>query len=87
MPVNKKNLAIEFALEVQRMFLADKCRFFEQWNEFLMEKLNQGKMIVLERDCYNMFYELVDQTNGDLANFVDDGTWPPLFDEFIARYK
>jgi len=51
-----------------------------------MEKRKQGKLIVLERDCYNMFYDLVKATKGDMANFaaVDDGTWPPLFDEFAA---
>jgi len=64
----------------------DKCKFFESWEKFLMEKHKQGKLIVLERDCYNMFYDLVKATKGDMANFaaVDDGTWPPLFDEFAA---
>ena len=35
-----------------------------------------------------MFYELVDLTRGDIkANFVDDGTWPPIIDAFIAFYN
>lgn len=66
------------------MFLADKCNFFEKWEKFLLKKLEDKKLIVLERDCYNVFYDLIEETKGDLANFLDDGTWPPLIDEFVA---
>lgn len=38
----------------------------------------------LPRDTWDLFYELVKTTNGDLKNFVDDGSWPSLIDEFVG---
>jgi len=36
------------------------------------------------KDTWDLFYELIKQTRGNLANFVDDGSWPSLIDEFVA---
>ena len=30
-----------------------------------------------------MFYELIVKTKGNISNFVDDGCWPSLIDEFM----
>ena len=33
-----------------------------------------------------MLYELIEQTGGDFANYVDDGAWPVLIDQFNEFY-
>ena len=40
-------------------------------------------MNVVTRDTWDLFYDLNQQTNGDLKNFEDDGGWPTTFDSFI----
>ena len=34
-----------------------------------------------------MLYELIEQTNGDFNNYVDDGAWPVLIDQFNEFYQ
>lgn len=37
-----------------------------------------------------MLLEVIEQTKGDFANFVDDGAWPSIidqFNEFYHKYK
>ena len=66
------------------MFLGSRCKFFDKWSTFLLAKRDSGKLLVLPRDTWDQFYVLVRDTKGELKNFVDDGSWPTLFDEFIA---
>ena len=65
------------------MFLGKKCKFMDTWCRFLQEKKANKSLIVVPKDVWDMFYELVKSTKGDLKNFEDDGAWPTLFDEFV----
>ena len=55
----------------------------DTWCRFLQEKKANKSLIVVPKDVWDMFYELVKSTKGDLKNFEDDGAWPTLFDEFV----
>lgn len=82
----KRNLEIDWALAIQEMFFKD-CRFFDKWAQFLREKRDSGRLLVLPRDTWDQFFILVRETRGDMNNFVDDGSWPTLFDEFSLLFK
>ena len=80
-----KNLQIDMAIDLWEVLIANKCRFFADWVEFLRtEKKDQQ---AVPKDTWDMFLEVVDSTKGDIANFVDDGTWPPIIDQFIIFYN
>jgi len=52
-----------------------------------MSKKEEGKLKAVSKDLWNQFYDLVADTKGDMANFVDDGCWPSLIDEFFSSRK
>lgn len=52
-----------------------------------MQKLNDKKLIVLDRDSFNLFPDFIEVSRGKLEDFVDDGTWPAIYDEFVETYK
>lgn len=76
-----KNVDKETACALWQLFLGDRCPFLGKWEKFLLEEKSDLKVIT--KDNWELFYDLVKQTKGDLNNFVDDGAWPSLFDEFI----
>ena len=43
----------------------------------------QEKKMNVTKDLWNMFLEFTLATNGKIENFVDDGCWPNLIDEFV----
>lgn len=43
-------------------------------------------MKAISKDTWNMLLELVESTNGDMKNYVDDGAWPVLIDKFAEYY-
>lgn len=54
------------------------------WVEFFKgEKKDQ---LVISKDTWNMLLELIESTKGDFANYVDDGAWPVLIDQFNEFY-
>ena len=59
-----------------------KCKFLDIWIQFI-ESLDRK---IVKKDEWQMFYTLVQQTGGDFANYVDDGCWPTLFDDFVEFY-
>ena len=63
---------------------SSKCQFLNQWKAFLMGKFERKEIIVVTRDTWDLFYDFVKQTRGNLANFEDDGAWPVMIDEFVA---
>jgi hypothetical protein len=34
-----------------------------------------------------MLLELIESTGGDFTKFQDDGTWPPIIDQFTEYYS
>lgn len=38
----------------------------------------------MTKDTWDLFYDLVKQTRGEIGNFEDDGCWPALIDDFVA---
>lgn len=80
-----KNMQIDLAIDLWETLLGQRAKFFSDWVEFLRtEKKDQQ---VATKDTWDMFYELIDQTRGELTNFQDDGTWPPIIDAFVAFYN
>lgn len=72
------NLQMDMAVDLWESLIASKCRFYGDWIEFLRtEKKDQ---MVVPRDTWNMLLELINATEGDLAKFQDDGSWPPIID-------
>jgi len=49
--------------------------------------VEKKELLVITRDTWDLFFDLVKQTKGDLKNFVDDGAWPSIIDEFILYTK
>jgi DCN1-like protein 1/2 len=69
------------ACSLWELFLSKRCSFLKQWITFL--EAEKKELLVITRDTWDLFFDLVKQTNGDLKNFVDDGAWPSIIDEFI----
>ena len=66
------------------MLLADKCKFLGVWVDFIQsEKKEQA---VIQKDTWVMLLELIEQTQGDFKNYVDDGAWPVIIDQFNEFY-
>ena len=76
-----KSVDKEIAIALWELLMASQCQFFQKWIEFVTNKKSDLKAI--NKDTWDQFYDFVTQTKGDLANFVDDGCWPSLVDEFM----
>ena len=74
-----KNLEVDTAISLQELFLASKCKFFSKWKQFYLN--NDHK--VMTRDVWEFFYGIVTITKGNISNYKDDGSAPPVFDKFI----
>jgi DCN1-like protein 1/2 len=81
---SKKNMGTEMAIDLWNTLLKNKCRFLNDWIEFIQTDLKD--QIVIPLDSWNMFLELIETTMGDMNKFVDDGSWPPMIDQFVAYY-
>mmetsp|Transcript_45654 Transcript_45654/g.33382 ORF Transcript_45654/g.33382 Transcript_45654/m.33382 type:complete len:108 (+) Transcript_45654:455-778(+) len=80
-----KNVSIETALGLWELLLTNRCNFLPLWIEFF--KTEKKDLQVIQKDTWNMLYELIEQTNGDFRNYVDDGAWPVLIDQFQEFYS
>lgn len=80
----KKDLAIESAIAMWALLIGSRCKFLTQWGTFLKQKTPS---IGINQDNWNMFLNLVEQTDGTMANFEDDGNWTTLIDEFAEYMK
>lgn len=79
---SNKNMQTDMAVDLWELLLSGRCRFLASWIEFLHGDKKDIKAV--PKDTWDMLYELVETTKGDLANFVDDNSWPPIIDQFIA---
>ena len=82
---SNKNLQMEMAVDQWNTLLKDRCRFLNLWIAFLTEEKKDLKVVT--KDTWDMIYELNETTKGDLSAFVDDGSWPPIIDGFIAYFN
>ena len=78
-----KNVEIPTAVALWGLMLGNRCNFLDKWCEFLQNE--KKELQVVTKDTWNLFYDLVKQTQGDIAKFEDDGAWPSLIDEFIEH--
>lgn len=69
------------------MLIGKRCSYLELWNKFLTAKKDAGKLIVVTKDLWDQFYELLELNGGDLSKTEDDGSWPTLIDEFCREQK
>ena len=53
------------------------------WLKFIEE----NPIKIVKKDEWNMFYEMVIETQGNFKNYKDEGCWPLLFDEFVEFYE
>ena len=80
-----KNLQMESALDLWELLLQSKCKFLADWLDFMRNE--KKDLQVVQKDTWNMFLELIETTGGDFAKFQDDGTWPPIIDQFTEYYN
>ena len=80
---DKRNVDCELACALWDLLIGSKCQFLTQWKAFVMGKKERGEQLVVTRDTWDLFYDLIKQTNGNIANFVDDGAWPSMIDQFV----
>lgn len=79
------NCSKDIAVALWPIFFKDKCQFLDSWIDFIekrAEKENK-EVSIIKKDEWEMFYELIVKTKGNIKNFVDDGCWPSLIDEFM----
>jgi len=79
-----KNMSVEMAVDLWELLISSRCRFLPAWVEFLQTDLKD--QIVIPADSWNMLLELIETTKGDMNTFVDDESWPPIIDQFVAFY-
>lgn len=78
-----KNVEVESANALWDLLIGEqKCKFLAKWKQFLVDKVEKKELTVVTKDTWDLFYDLVNQTNGNMANFEDDGCWPVLIDQF-----
>eukprot|EP00347_Sterkiella_histriomuscorum_P007128 403350156 len=80
-----KNVAIDTAIALWQILLSDRCNFLNAFIDFLQSE--KKEMIVIQRDNWMMLLELIEQTQGDIQKFVDDGAWPLLIEQFNEFYN
>ena len=82
---NFKNVDKPIAIALWQLFFGQKCKFLTLWEQFLEEEKPNLKVITF--DTWDLFYDLVTETKGELKNFEDHGAWPVLVDEFMMFYE
>ena len=80
---DKRNVDVELACDLWDLLIGSKCQFLEQWKAFVVGKKERGEQLVVTRDTWDLFFDLVKQTRGNIANFEDDGAWPSMIDQFV----
>lgn len=81
----KRNVEVELACGLWDLLIgSQKCSFLEQWKAFLNGKVERNEILVVTKDTWEQFYQLNKSTNGNIAEFEDDGTWPVMIDDFVA---
>lgn len=78
-----KTANIDTSIALWEMFLTEKCKYMKQWIAFIQNE-QDGGMKAISKDTWEMIWELIKQTNGNMKNFVDDGTWPSIIDRFVS---
>jgi DCN1-like protein 1/2 len=79
-----KNISTETAVGLWELLLSNRCKFLKDWIDFILEEKKDEQ--VIKKDAWNMLYELIESTQGDFNNYVDDGAWPSLIDQFNEFY-
>ncbi len=80
-----KNLNIDTAIAMWQLLLSDKCKFLDHWIAFYQN--DKKEVQVVQKDTWTMLLELIEATKGDFNNFVDDGCWPSIIDQFTEYWK
>ena len=79
----KKNVDVELACSLWDLLIGQRCGFLNKWKAFCMQKYESNVLRVITRDNWDLFWDLIKATRGDMRNFEDDGAWPALIDEFV----
>ena len=80
---DKRNVDVDLACDLWDLLIGAKCQFLAQWKDFVIGKRDRGEQLVVTRDTWDLFFDLVKQTRGNIANFEDDGAWPSMIDQFV----
>lgn len=78
-----KSVEIDTALALWPTLLGNRCKFMDKWVAFIQGKADKKEIGVMTKDTWDLFFDLVQQTNGDWSKFEDDGAWPVLVDGFV----
>jgi DCN1-like protein 1/2 len=57
--LGKRNVDIETAIEIWKLFFSGKCQFLDRWNAFMMGKLESKSLLVVTKDVWDLFYDLI----------------------------
>jgi len=77
-----RNLNFDSARALWEILLKDRFPFIEQWLDFIDNSANKND---ITKDTWNMLLEFHLVTKGNLSNYVDDGAWPVMIDEFVEH--
>jgi len=79
-----RNLNFDSARALWEILLKGRFPFLDQWLDFC-DGLETKTDIT--KDTWNMLQEFNTLTRGKIENYVDDGAWPVMIDEFVEHLK
>jgi len=75
-----RNLNFESARALWEILLKDRFPFLGKWITYLDSLATKSD---ITKDTWNMLLEFHYQTRGNIDNYIDDGAWPVMIDEFV----
>lgn len=63
---------------------ASKCPLRDKYITYVSDFYKETG---ISKDAWNQSLEFLWETKGDLSNFVDDGSWPLVVDDFVEKYQ
>lgn len=63
---------------------SSQCPLRDKYIQFVAKSYSESG---ISKDAWNQSLEFLWDTKGDLSNFVDDGSWPIVVDDFVEKHQ